>query len=216
MTIENSFGKAANDMRSVTVSIDAMRGQAIKRLTEIQQKLESKGISSAFTRNAKPDAIGDAGILNGVIIGAILGGPIADLFEGSAISDVFNCVSAQGVMEGVSMLCDERAEAYRTCKLADYPEGRRKCSLWALHKTKERFNLVSANQNSRLSWDVQAEIACMFEIIDMLDRLQHEGVQSLRVNPDAGVYDVLKENAKKMFTNKPVRTYAAPAARRIA
>lgn len=201
------FNKVSHNNQAATVSLDSLRGQAMKRLSGVQQNLESKGLGASFIQSAKADPIGDMGFMSGLIVNMILGGSLTGLMSSVGLSDTFNGFSAY--IEGVSVLTDEKAYGYRSRKLSDYPEGRRKCAL-AAAKVGKKFNLVSANQNNRFSYDVQADLACMFEILDMLDMLEKEGVSMIRLDQKESVYDALKLTTKQMFKKDMVRSFAAP------
>lgn len=207
------YHKAANNGQSSTVSLDALRGQAMKRLTGVQQTLERKGLSASFIQAAKADPIGDMGFMSGLIVNMIFGGALMPVIGTVGLTDAFNGLSA--CVEGVSTVTDEKAHGYRARKLNDYPEGRRRCALEAA-KTSKKFNLVSANQNNRFSYDVQADLACMFEILDMLDMLEKEGVSAIRLDEKEAVYNALKLTTKQMFKKKDiVRSFAAPLSKAV-
>jgi hypothetical protein len=208
--MELEFNRTANEDRTAIVSTDALRGQALKRLAGVQNSLNSKGVGAAFLRSAKEDPIGDMGLLGTLIMGMIVAGPISAMFNSHIpVSDAFNFASCSQCLDGISFLRDQEIEGHRGRRLNDYPEGRRKCSLDAMRASK-KFNLVSANQNNRFSFDMQAEMACMYEIIDMLDRLEDEGVKMIRLDQDKPVYDALKQTSKRMFGSGALRTHDVP------
>jgi len=208
--MELGFNKVANDERTTAVSLDALRGQALKRLAGVQNSLESKGVGADFTRSAKADPIGDMGLLGTLVMGMIMGGPISALLHSHIPTiDAFNYAAFSQCIDGFSFLRDQETEGYRSRKLSAYPEGRRKCALEAARVGK-KFNLVSANQNHRFSFDVKAEMACMYEIIDMLDKLEDEGVKMMRLDQDKPVYDALKQTTRKMFANGALRSHDMP------
>lgn len=196
-----------------TVSLDALRGQAMKRLSGIQQRLENKGVGAAFIKSARPDPIGDMGFMGSLVMDMILGGAFSS-FLGAGMTDAFNCVSAVAGLEGVAALTDETAHSYRGRKLSDYPEGRRRCALEAARVGK-KFNLVSPKQTSHFSYNAQADLACMFEILDMLDKLESEGVSMIRLDPQEPVYTVLKGATTSLFRKGAVRNYSTPMCRSV-
>jgi hypothetical protein len=208
--MELGFNKVANDDRGAAVSIDALRGQALKRLAGVQNSMESKGLGGEFSRSAKVDPIGDMGLLGTVVMGMIMGGPISAVLHAHfPVLESFNYAAVSPFIDGISFLRDQETEGYRSRKLSDYPEGRKKCALEAA-RTGKKFNLVSGTQKHRFSFDAKAEMACMYEIIDMLDRLEDEGVKMMRLDQDQPVYEVLKQNSGKMFGNGALRTHDMP------
>lgn len=188
--MELGFNKVANDDRTATASTASLRGQALKRLGGAQQRLESKGINPRTARRA--DAMGDMGLLGTLIVGMVAGGPFMSMLHAHfPATDAFNFASFSPCMDGVSYLRDQMVEGHRARRVDNfYPEGRRRDAEKAA-KVGRKFNLVSANQNNRLSFDTQAEIACMCEILDMLDMLERQGVTELQMQKGAIVYDEL-------------------------
>lgn len=201
-----------NSDKTTAVSLQALRGQAMQRLAGIELSLENKGIGAGFARAAsRPDPVGDMGFLNSLIVDMIMLAPISaficDHFHG--VTEGFNVAAAstiEGAVEGVAVLRDER---YQSRRLSDYPEGRRACALEAARAGKS-CTLVSGYDHNRFSFSAQAELACMFEIIDMLDRLEKEGVTQMRLDPQKPVYDVLKQTEQKRAPKNAVRSFAAP------
>jgi hypothetical protein len=147
------------------------------------------------------------GLLGSLILDMMVGGALSSFFGIHAFDALHSGLSA--CMEGVSLLTDQDARNHRTRTSGDYPYGRRVCTLTEASAAK-KFNLVSANQNHSLSCDVQADLACMYEILDMLDKIQAEGVTEMRLDRRESVYSVLKKTSGKMFNNGPLRSYAAP------
>ncbi len=196
-----STGSSGGNETPDTISLNALRGQALLRLAGVHERLESKGVGAAFLRAAKPDFLGDMGFLSSLIMHAIIGGPLADFLEEHMpfsldMMDRFNSVSshisALGGLEGTSLVQDTEATRNRSFRMSFYPEGRRKSAMKDA-KMSRKFNLVSANQNGRFSFDVQAELACMFEIIDMIDTLEKQGVKEMRIDNSQSVYSILKQ-----------------------
>lgn len=215
--MEWGFNQSAhNKGQEFSVSLNTLRGQAMKRIAGIEETLQAKGISRAFIRSAgKSDALGDmGGLLMGLVAGHMLGAAIGHAVSAkTGLSATFNHIPFGAILETAATLRDEKANGYRQRKLDDYPEGRRICALMAASKAKRKFNLVSANENARISSDDEANMACMHEIIDMLDRLEKEGVTTLRLNEKDNVCDTLRRTHKKMFRKDAVRGYAVPTLR---
>ncbi|MCE9507952.1 MAG: hypothetical protein K8R48_06540 [Alphaproteobacteria bacterium] len=209
--MESKLSHAGHDYQAATASLDALRGQALSRLSGVQHSLESKGVGAAFIRAAKADPLGDMGLTGSLIMSMIMGVSTSGLLPAHfPVSAIFNYETISSALDGISILRDQVAEGYRGRKLDDYPEGRRKCALEAAGRMGKKFNLVSANQNHRLSFDAQADLACMYEIIDMLDRLENEGVRAIRIDQKESVYDSLKQTTRKAATGAVLRSGTEP------
>ena len=199
--MESSFNHLANDDRGAAVSLKAVRGNALQRLAGVQQSLEGKGVDTASIRAAKADPVGDMGILGSLIMGVIMGGPLSSLLHSNfSVLAAFNHEAALSGLDGIAVLRDQAVEGYRSRKLSAYPEGRRRCALEAARVGK-KFNLVSANQNNRFSYDVQADMACMYEIIDMLDRLEDAGVTTICLDQRKPAYEALQQATGQKWKN---------------
>lgn len=191
------------------VPVGVLKANALQRLAGAQERLGARGMSGAFLRAVKMDPVGDMGFLNGLIFSAIVGGPITELLDGmmphglyAELSDMFNTLSNPGVLEGVSALRDFQEQRDEQKDLtrrgtAFYPKGRRKCLLEEQRKMRRKFNKASAaNQNKRFTLDVQTDLACMFELVDMLGKLEGEGVQEVSV---ADVQKTVRSALDKAF-----------------
>lgn len=197
------------------VSVDALRGQAMQRLAGIERSLENKGVGAAFARASRAEPTGDTGFLGGLIADMALFAPVSAFFGDHfcGVMEGFNGVAAagsiEGAIEGIAFLADQQASGYQNRRLNDYPEGRRKCALEAA-RTGRKFNLVSARDNNRFSFNAQAELACMFEILDMLDTLECQGVTLMRLDEQRPVYEALQQATQKSAAMDPVRSFAMP------
>jgi hypothetical protein len=79
-----------------------------------------------------------------------------------------------GSMEAASLLSETDARRSRSLRSAFYPVGRRKSPIKEAKKAKRGFNKVAANQNGRFSSEVQSGLARMFELVDMIDKLEKQ------------------------------------------
>ncbi len=194
--MELGFNHAANDDRQATASVDSLRGQALKRLAGAEQRLQTQGVNPRTARAA--DSLGDMGLLGTLILGMVAGGPFMSMLHAHFPAiDAFNAASFAPCIDGVSYLRDQAAEGYRARRVnAFYPEGRRR-EAHAAAKVGQKFNLVSANQNNSLSFDTQADIACMCEILDMLDTLEREGVTEVTLDKAGAVHAELKQALRR-------------------
>ena len=200
------FNKVANDDQTATVSVNALRGQAMERIATIEARIGCNGQRKQSRSSAD-------GFLGGIIFNMLVGGAISGFASthchvGAAHMAAFNHVATAG-MEGISTLRDDEARRYRALELSHYPEGRRACALEAASRSR-KFNLVSGSDNNRFAFDEEAELTCMYELIDMLDCLERAGVKEMRLDKDKPVYNAVKEIKKTMFENKAIRNFSTP------
>jgi hypothetical protein len=159
-------------------AIHAEHNQAVQQLAGIQAHLASRGLGAAFLRAAKADPVGDMGFVGSMILHAIVGGSFADFLQEHLphspwMTEHLNEVSMLGSMEAASLLSETEARRARTLCSAFYPVGRRKAPIKEA-KAKRGFNKVAANQNGRFSSEVQSGLARMFELIDVIDKLEKQ------------------------------------------
>lgn len=152
----------------------SQRERVLQQITGVQNRLEKKGVGAAFYRAAKPDPVGDMGVMGSLLFHAILSGPLEELIgEHLAIAGHGELDSALtlGGMEAISLLSEtQERPAVSRLKSAFYPLGRNnKKSIAADRKASK---VVS--RNGRFSADVQAELAFLFELTDMLNHLEEK------------------------------------------
>ncbi|MCK5518239.1 MAG: hypothetical protein KAI61_02395 [Alphaproteobacteria bacterium] len=210
------FDNKENCDQKTTVSLDVLRGQTMQRLAGVHQRLGDKGLSSVFAQSSRSPASND-GLFGEMFFGMVLGGAIsAFMGEGfnpinNNTTDDFNSAAAiSNAIEVASIVRDDDYDKYSSRHLSDYPQGRRNHALEEARKSKHKFNLVSGGHNNALSFDVQAELACMYEILDMLDNLEHQGATTMRLDKKQPIYNILKDTTKKITKNRPVRRFAVP------
>lgn len=203
-----------NSEKSATVSVNALRGQALKQLAGVQQRLGAKGVGAAFLRAAKSDPIGDMGFVGSLMASLILWSPITSMLGHAGIGQHgllshFNHMAVSALIEGAMIVIDDKATDLKARAVEGYPEGRRKEALTEGARAR-KFNLLAANQNSRFGNDVQSELACMFDLIDLLDKLEQQGVKEMRLDKKQPVYKTLQQTHKNRVKNAPVMSFAAP------
>jgi hypothetical protein len=204
---------------AVTTSTDALRDQALQRLHGVYKKLDSKGISASFSRAARAggDAVGDMGLIGGLIANMAMWAPffdaLAQTFEAPVGElggfDMMRDSTLMAALDGLCMYRDDKVQGSRTRVLYDYPEGRRRDPILDQPLNK-KFNLVSSNDNARFGYDTEAEIACLFEILDTLDALQRQGVSLLQLDQKEPVYDAMKRMQDGLFARQTVSRFASP------
>lgn len=166
-------------------TIAMQRDHVLQRLAGVHQRLEKQGVGATFYRVAKADPMGDMG-LSSLMMHAIVCGPIDGLladYHLPGLTDELGSALTLGSMEAASALDDTRdhrpAKRLRT---AFYPLGRNKSAVKDA-KTSKTFNAVSsgAGRGSKFSYEVQAELAGMFDLMDMLANLK-EGSHWVHLN----------------------------------
>jgi len=196
-----NFNQAAKQEQK-SISIQSMRGHAMQRLSGIQNKLQNQGLSqSDMKRKSSLDVIGDDGFLNNLLIDSIMFFPLSSFLSANIpLMETFNGSAANAYMEGTSVWAED-AYSSKGRRLNDYPEGRKQYS-FSDAKHSKAFNLLSANQRGRFSSDVDADLNCMYEILDMLDNLEDEGVKSVKLEKKDVIYDSLREVTKLKSSSK--------------
>jgi len=202
--------------QKTTVSLDVLRGQTMQRLAGVHQRLDSKGINAAFTRSSRSPASND-GLFGEMFFGMVLGGAVS-AFMGEGFNPInnnttgdFNTAAAvANTLEIASIVRDDDYDKYSSRHLSYYPQGRRNYALEEARKSKHKFNLVSGGHNNTLSFDVQAELACMYEILDMLDKLEHQGATTMQLDKKQPIYNILKDTTKKITKKEPIKRFAVP------
>jgi hypothetical protein len=180
----------ASSTETDIVSLNALRNQTQQQLAGVRASLEDKGVGQAFLRAAKADPMGDMGFMGSLAFHALLGGPMAAFMADNFSFDLgltghFNEAATMGVMEGLSALEDTAAQkgSHKKLRSALYPKGRNTKADVKKTKTKAKFNRVAANQNGKFTFDVQAELAYMYELVDMLEKLEQQGITGLSDSP---------------------------------
>ena len=210
-----------NNARHTTANVEGIRAQVVQTLHGSFHRLEAKGISREFAAASKQgDPLGDMGILGSLLAHIVMWGAILHGMESFvesrvgpvALFDAFNHSILAPAFEAASMLTDDKAHVNRRRVLNDYPEGRRQPTLFdpALNK---KFNLVAANDEWRFNFDTQAEMACMFEMLDMLGDIERQGIYTLEMNTDRSVYDTLREMQEQVRPASGIRVFQTPVRR---
>lgn len=207
---------ASYNNKAESVSLNALRGQTMMRLAGVQQRLESKGIGMEFARSAsRTSPSNDAGLMGGLILSSLVAGAFSS-FMGmhiqmgeSALGVSFNHAVVSGALESLSLYRDQQSDGYKGRKLNDYPEGRRNAALLE-GKISKKYNLVSGQHNNRLAFNAEADLACMHEILDLLDKLENTGVKKICLDKNEPAYDALKQAVKAISAKNGVRSFFRP------
>jgi len=166
------------------------REQVMQRLAGVRERLEKKGVGAAFHRVAKADPVGDMGFLGSMILHGILSGSIDELMgdllpigHDGLTGDLSSSLTIGG-MEGLSLLSEAQEDRHiRRPSASFYPLGRRKEKVKDT-KASKKFNRAAAatGRNARFSYDVQTDLAHMFELTDMLNTLEGQEAQEISLN----------------------------------
>lgn len=207
------FNKQAGNNNEATVAISDLRGQVQNRLQDAYKRLDPK---NAFGRASQ--AGGEESMIGSLLFSMLTWTPFMQglelgmenlLGENIELFDTAADPMLCAVFDGVALAWDEKANKNRQRKLSDYPEGRRSDPIFESRLSRP-FNLVSANDNVRLSRDTQAEIACMSEMLDMLNDLEADGVSMLRLDANTPLLSVLTEQRNTVRYDTVVTRFHAP------
>lgn len=217
--MKQGFNNATHADNSVITSTGALRDQTLQRLHAVYKKLDSKGVSATFSRAARAggDAVGDMGLIGGLIGNIVMWMPFFDVLEQALEArmgdvggfDMMRDTTAMAALDGLCMYRDDKVQGSRTRVLYDYPEGRRRDPI-SDQPLNKKFNLASANDNLGFGYDAEAEIACLFEILDTLEALEKQGVSLLQLDQKEPVYDAMKRTQDGMFVRQTVSRFASP------
>jgi hypothetical protein len=159
-------------------AIATQREHVLQRIAGVHERLERHGVGAAFFRVAKADPIGDMGFLGSMLMHAIVCGPIDELlaeYHLPGLTDEFGSALTLGGMEAASALDDTRDLRHiKRPRTAFYPLGRNKSTVKNA-KTRKKFNAAASGaggRGSKFSYEVQAELAGMFDLMDMLANLK--------------------------------------------
>jgi len=200
----------SNKNREVVASTTEMRTQIVSRLDAAYQRLNP---ANTFARVAGREETLLGSLVIGMLGWAAFGEMLNLAFSGNEAAqgmlETANDPKLCAVLDGLSELADERCNKFRYSKSAMYPNGRKHDSIKA-QPVNRKFNLVAANQNYRFKLDAHNEIAYMAEMLDMIDKMEKDGVSDLRIDTARPLYDILKENTKLQRADKVVTRFAAP------
>jgi len=165
------------------VTINAMRAETLRQLEGAEQRLTGKGIGLAFARAAKPDPMGDLGMLSGLIVHLILGSPFAASLSWHSSHPVLDHALVSAAVECLSGASEEAMRYRRATRSDDYPEGRRKCPLMQA-RVRPRFKLASEKKSAHVQRDAKMEVAFFQDLLARLEKLDRAGQKQIRVTGD--------------------------------
>ncbi len=207
------FNKQAGNNNEAIIAVSDLRGQVQNRLQDAYKRLDPK---NAFGRASQVG--GEESMIGSLLFSMLTWTPFMEglelgmegsLGENIELFDAAVDPTLCAVFDGVALAWDEKANKNRQRKLSDYPEGRRNDPIFERQLARP-FNLVSANDNVRLSRDTQAEIACMSEMLDMLSDLEADGVSMLRLDAHTPLLSVLTEQRNSSRYDAVVTRFHAP------
>ncbi|MDP2205796.1 MAG: hypothetical protein Q8K65_05760 [Alphaproteobacteria bacterium] len=209
-TMALGFNNVSNKNREVVASTTEMRAQIITRLDAAYQRLNP---ANTFARVAGREETLLGSLVIGMLGWAAFGELLQVAFSGNeAAQDMLataNDPRLCAVLDGLCELADERCNKFRFSKSAMYPKGRKQDGMKS-QPVNRKFNLVAANQNYRFKQDARNEISYMAEMLDMIDKMEKDGVSDMRVDTARPLYDTLKENVELQRRDKVVTRFSAP------
>lgn len=197
--------EAYNHNKNITVSIAQLREQTSTGLEKAYQKLNMKGDTARQFNSCSED-----GFLGGFLLGFLFSGALI-----SALGNAFPGLNMDWMQnhslctafDAVAMLTDEEARKHRFRRVEGYPQGRRQDRIETVN---HKFNLVAANENGNFTYDAQAEVACLSELLNMLDDLARQNVTSMNISKTDSVYKTLKTVGRKMKKDDVMGVFGAP------
>lgn len=198
----------------ITASIAQIRDVVNARLSSAQGKLDPATLRSIFNGGVEHDAL-----LGSLIFGLLTWVPFLSgmeaIFGGhSGFKEAFDMASsplAATVADGAGVLFDERT-GNRPRKVGAYHGGRRQDPIVSgmSGKLNGRFNLVSANENSRFARDARDEVATMLELLAILEDLEQKGVELVRLDPKTSASSQLRQAKKNNRNDGIMRSFPMP------
>lgn len=199
-----------------TVGVAELRVMVLDRLQSAERRLDPASASAAF---ARANDNGQDTMLGSLLLGMVGWTPVMDAMGGSmdgALAVAANSPLLAAAADGLSMIWDEKAYKNRRrrglmaiFKDGAYHGGRRQAGIMTADQMKKNFNLVSANENGAFAYDAGAEVAGMNEMLDMLDRMEKEGVALLKLNTREAVSTQLKTASAPVAKNPEPRLASA-------
>jgi hypothetical protein len=197
-----------------TVGITELRVMVLDRLQNAERRAAPASATAAFNRandNSQDNMMGS------LLLGMLGWAPMMEAVGG--MSDAFSAAAHSPLLaaaaDGFSMVLDEKANKNRrrrgwvaVFKDGIYHGGRRQAGVMTAADMKKNFNLVSANENAAFAADADAEIAGMNEILDMLDRLEKEGLIQMKLSTGETVASQLNAIKAPVKNNAPRRAAA--------
>jgi hypothetical protein len=136
--------------------------------------------------------------LGSLILHGIVSGPLEELlaeYHLPALTGDLSSTFLVGSMEGVSLLNETEDRHRCRPRSAFYPLGRRNKAAIKDARKGKKFNLASAVRNARFSYEVQAELAGMFELTDLLIKLKEQIAEELSLDERRQVHLVLRKSS---------------------
>lgn len=187
-----AWGKE-NKVAQQTVSLADLRTVVADRMQAAQRRLDPASASAAF---AEANASHHDSMIGSLIFGMVCWTPCIDVLATNmmdgAIAAAATSPALAAAADGLSLVWDEKAYKNRRRSVLSiafkdgiYHGGRKQTGNLSADQVKRKFNMVAANENARYAYDAGAEIAGMAEMLDMIDRLEQQGVTLIAL--DAGL-----------------------------
>lgn len=177
-----------------SVSLVDLRNVIADRLQAAQRRLDPASATAAF---ADANASHHDNMIGSLIFGMVCWAPFMDAFGGhldGALAVAAKSPMLAAAADGLSMVWDEKAYKNRRRSILSiafkdgvYHGGRNQSGNLTAEQVKRKFNMVAANENARYAYDAGAEIAGMSEMLDMIDRLEQQGVNLIALDKNQPV-----------------------------
>lgn len=196
------------------VQMDTMKDFVIQRIQFLSQKASASGMSPQFNGAAGGRSVGDdLGMMGGFVMDMIIWDALMDvgdlmlmdagLTDEPVIATSFN-TAAVAVIEGYSLLQDGDIYNFRSRRVNDYyPDGRKPMQQINDPKLQKRFNPV-ANQNFAPSYNEEAELMALMDIMAKLEALDNAHIQTLTFEKGKNAYKTITDLHKRVIKGRGV------------
>lgn len=183
------------------IQMDTIKDFVIQRLQFLSQKMNENGLNVPFNFASGGGALGgDFGLIGGFFVDMYIWDSLMNvgdqmlMDEGITDEPVISTSFNQAVLamvEGYSLLNDDRIYAFRSRRVNDYyPEGRKPMKNVSDPKRKKQFNQV-ANQNIAPAHTQEAELMALYDLLNKLEELDKAHVRTLTLEKGKNAYKTI-------------------------
>jgi hypothetical protein len=186
--MHKDFNKNAGNGHQVVAMVADLRKQVYGHLAKADKTLQENS-----------EGGGDS-LLGNMLLSAIFWGACFHFMQAGIEAHAPNSGLAHALTEpmvssgidGLALAFEGSKEDIR--KVDGYPMGRRKADPIFGRPLQRKFNMLSSNDNkAQKARAAKGDIARMWEMLDVLDRLDAQNVTAVRIDADAPLYDTLRD-----------------------
>jgi len=188
-----------------TLPTDSIRAKAIEQLEAVKRSLKAEAVKAKemFNQTAEDDEdeeeVKEPEFFDSIVCDFALMGPLSSFLACNfSIFQGFNAALLMTLGE-VFESSKIEPELAREGKLYDYPLGRAQFIIGnKVEDVDDDFNLVSKRMKLGFGATPKAEKKRMYEILDMVDKIEKQGMKNVEVNEKSSIYDDLKSVAEDL------------------